>query len=49
MESVRMLNDGRVTIPAGSDSINRGTATGVSIHWEREILLLRRNGRRGKG
>ncbi|UCC15173.1 MAG: amidohydrolase family protein [Gammaproteobacteria bacterium] len=39
MESVRVLNEAGVTILAGSDSPNRGTATGVSIHQELGILV----------
>ena len=39
MDSVRALNEAGVTILAGSDSPNRGTATGVSIHQELEMLV----------
>ncbi len=39
MESVRVLNEAGVTILAGSDSPNRGTATGVSIHQELGMLV----------
>ena len=39
MNSVRALNEGGVTILAGSDSPNRGTAAGVSIHQELEMLV----------
>lgn len=47
MASVRTLNDGGVTMLAGSESKNRGTANGVSIDRELEMVLLRRYSRRG--
>lgn len=39
MDAVKALHEGGVTILAGSDSPNRGTATGVSIHQELEMLV----------
>jgi imidazolonepropionase-like amidohydrolase len=39
MDSVRALKNGGVTILAGSDSPNLGTATGVSIHQEMQMLV----------
>ena len=37
--AVKALHEGGVTILAGSDSPNRGTATGVSIHQELAMLV----------
>jgi imidazolonepropionase-like amidohydrolase len=39
MDAVKALHEGGVTILAGSDSPNRGTATGVSIHQELAMLV----------
>ena len=39
IDSVTALHQGGVTILAGSDSPNRGTAAGASIHQELELLV----------
>ena len=48
MESIRMPNDGRVTILADPGSKSRGTAVAFSVRRKLEMLLLRRDGRRGR-